>query len=207
MESIRPKIRKEWRPQFTTHCAQAPKSPSARGTKVPGPGFNLTRASQEGVTMKRSSRVCVMSAVSAILLGAVAVAPGAGRAGAAYDSLGTPAVDAAPARAADGDGRWVSKRRGLESVLGREVRTRVEQDVGRIIDLLADRNGQVQAAVIEFGGFMGIGTRKIAVEWPALRFEGEAKQPAVILEMTRDQLRTAPEYKPNEPAVVRRADE
>ena len=45
------------------------------------------------------------------------------------------------------------------------------------------RPGQVQAAVIEFGGFMGIGTRKIAVEWAALRFEGEAKQPAVILEM------------------------
>ena len=27
----------------------------------------------------------------------------------------------------------------LESVLGREVRTRVEEDVGRIVDLLADR--------------------------------------------------------------------
>ena len=103
-------------------------------------------------------------------------------------------------------GPWASKRRDLESVLGRDVRTRVEEDMGRIIDLLADRNGQVQAAVIEFGGFMGIGTRKIAVEWPALRFEVDGKQPQVILDMTRDQLRKAPEYKPNEPAVVRKAD-
>ena len=59
--------------------------------------------------------------------------------------------------------------------------------------------------MIEFGGFLGIGTRKIAVEWSALRFENDGKQPVVIVEMTRNQLRVAPEYKPSEPAVVRRA--
>ena len=97
-----------------------------------------------------------------------------------------------------------ARHRPLESVLGKEVRTRVEEDVGRIVDLLADRQGRVQAAVIEFGGFLGIGTRKIAVEWSALSFESDGKQPAVIVEMTRDQLRIAPEYKANEPAIVRR---
>lgn len=96
------------------------------------------------------------------------------------------------------------RRSQLESVLGREVRTRVEEDVGRIIDLLADRHGEVQAAVIEFGGFLGIGTRKIAVEWSALRFEKEGKRTTVIVDLTRDQLRVAPEYKPNDPAIVRR---
>jgi len=98
-----------------------------------------------------------------------------------------------------------TRRNQLESVLGREVRTRVEEDVGRVVDLLADRQGRVQAAVIEFGGFLGIGTRKIAVEWSALSFVIDGKQPVVIVEMTRDQLRVAPEYKPSEPAVVRRA--
>jgi len=83
----------------------------------------------------------------------------------------------------------------------------VEDGAGRIIDLLVDRNGQVRAAVIEFGGFLGIGTRKIAVEWSALSFERDGKQPQVILDMTRDQLRKAPEYKPNEPAVVRKANQ
>ena len=99
------------------------------------------------------------------------------------------------------------RRNQLESVLGKEVRTLVEEDGGRIIDLLADRNGRVRAAVIEFGGFLGIGTRKIAVDWSALRFEGDGKQTVVIVDMTRDQLRVAPEYKPNEPAVVRRLSE
>jgi hypothetical protein len=98
----------------------------------------------------------------------------------------------------------VAKGKRLESLMGVEVRTRVEESVGRIIDLLADRTGEVQAAVIEFGGFLGIGTRKIAVEWSALRLVGAGKQTIVILDVTRDELRLAPEYKPHEPTVVRR---
>jgi hypothetical protein len=143
--------------------------------------------------MRTSRRIYLIPALTMILLGH-AISPGAGQ------TRGDPAVQAADTLTP------VPKNNQLESVLGKEVRTRVEEDVGRIIDLLADRNGRVQAAVIEFGGFLGIGTRKIAVEWSALRFESDGK-PAVIVEMTRDQLRVAPEYKPSEPAVVRRASE
>ena len=108
---------------------------------------------------------------------------------------------------AEVEAQSATRRHSLESVLGREVRTRVEEDVGRIIDLLADRYGHVQAAVIEFGGFLGIGTRKIAVEWSALRFEQDGRKPVVIVELTRDELRVAPEYKQSDPAIVRRASE
>jgi hypothetical protein len=94
----------------------------------------------------------------------------------------------------------------LESLLGRELRTR-DEDPGRIIDILCDRDGLVRAAVVELGGFLGIGTRRIAVDWSMLKFDAGPKRPHVVLDMTRDQLRSAPEYKPGEPAVfVRRAD-
>lgn len=92
----------------------------------------------------------------------------------------------------------------LESVLGKEVRTAPEGDGGRIIDLLADGEGEVRAAVIEFGGFLGIGTRKIAVEWTAMRFVSDGSRLAILVDVSRDQLRAAPEYKPNDPAVVLR---
>src|SRR5436190_4971847 len=92
------------------------------------------------------------------------------------------------------------------SVLGIQVRTTTEEAMGRIIDLLADRDGKVVAAVIEFGGFLGIGTRKIAVEWSALRIETD-KSPVAILDVTGEQLRVAPEYKPDRPAAVFRANQ
>jgi PRC-barrel domain len=86
----------------------------------------------------------------------------------------------------------------VESVLGREVRTVRDEDGGRVIDLLFDDQGQVRAAVVEFGGFLGIGTRKIAVEWSAFRFAGQQ----ILVDVSRDQLRTAPEFKANEPPAV-----
>ena len=42
--------------------------------------------------------------------------------------------------------------------------------MGRIVDVLVDRRGQVRAAIIDFGGFLGVGSRKIAVDWSALHF-------------------------------------
>jgi hypothetical protein len=147
--------------------------------------------------MHYPSRIYVIPALSLVLLGQIASASARAQTG----------TDTDPVTLTADKSRAIVRYRQLESVLGKEVRTRVEQDVGRVIDVLADRQGRLQAAVIEFGGFLGIGTRKIAIEWPALSFESDGKQPVVIVDMTRDQLRVAPEYKPNEPAVVRRASE
>jgi hypothetical protein len=92
--------------------------------------------------------------------------------------------------------------RQLESLLGREVRTRVEGDSGRIIDLLTDRDGKLQAAVVEMGGFLGIGTRKIAIDWRSFNFSTPDPRSFVTLEVSREQLRLAPEYTGRENVVV-----
>jgi PRC-barrel domain len=92
----------------------------------------------------------------------------------------------------------------VESLLGREVKTR-DEDPGRIVDVLADGDGRVRAAVVELGGFLGIGTRKIAVDWSMLRFDSADKRQGVVIDVTRDQLRLAPEYKASEPVYMRRA--
>src|SRR5262245_53442033 len=135
---------------------------------------------------------------AAVLLAQIVAAPGSAQA---------PAGPApSDGDAAQGLTSLMSRNR-LDSVLGREVRTRVEEDVGRIVDILADRQSRVQAVVIEFGGFLGIGTRKIAVDWSALSFENDGKRPFAIVDLSRDQLRLAPEYRPNEqPMIVRTSD-
>jgi hypothetical protein len=74
--------------------------------------------------------------------------------------------------------------------------------MGRIVDVIVGRDGQIHAAIIDFGGFLGIGTRKIAVDWNALDFAPVGKPGAITLELTRNQVRLAPEYKRGEPVVV-----
>ena len=75
--------------------------------------------------------------------------------------------------------------------------------MGRIVDVIVDRAGQVRAAVIDFGGFLGVGSRKIVVDWNALHFGQIAnKGESITLELTKDQVKAAPEYKEDAPIVV-----
>lgn len=88
-------------------------------------------------------------------------------------------------------------------VLGRDVRSQTGEDMGRIVDIIVDRAGSVRAAVIDFGGFLGVGSRKIVVDWNALHFGRVAnKSDSITLELTKDQVTAAPEYKEDTPIVV-----
>src|SRR6201996_3708994 len=88
-------------------------------------------------------------------------------------------------------------------MLGRDVRSAANEDMGHIVDVIVDRSGTVRAAVIDFGGFLGVGSRRIVVDWAALRFGRVAdKTDSVTLELTKDQVKAAPEYKENTPLVV-----
>jgi sporulation protein YlmC with PRC-barrel domain len=90
----------------------------------------------------------------------------------------------------------------VSTILGKSVRSSAAEDMGRIVDIIVSRDGQVHAAIIDFGGFLGIGTRKIAVDWHALNFAPAGKPGSITLDLTRNQVRLAPEYKRGEPVVV-----
>jgi hypothetical protein len=88
------------------------------------------------------------------------------------------------------------------SILGKPVVDKENKQVGRVIDVLVDGSGEPQAAVLDFGGFMGVGNRTIAVHWAALHFDPEGPHP-VQLELTPDELKAVPEYRgSNKPAPV-----
>jgi sporulation protein YlmC with PRC-barrel domain len=90
----------------------------------------------------------------------------------------------------------------LESILGKNVISPTGEDMGRIVDIIVDRSGQVRAAIIDFGGFLGVGTRKIAVDWRLIRFPSDGKMDNVMVDLTSNQLRVSPVFKAGEPVVV-----
>jgi hypothetical protein len=93
----------------------------------------------------------------------------------------------------------VLKQQDIEPVLGRQVRSSAGEDMGRIVNVIVDRTGQVRAAIIDFGGFLGVGNRRIAVDWNAFHFGSAA---IITLDLTRDQVKAAPEYKDGRPLVL-----
>ena len=107
-----------------------------------------------------------------------------------------PAAPAAPASVT------ILNNHDVEGVIGREVVSAADENMGHIVDVIVDRSGQVRAAIIDFGGFLGVGSRKIAVDWSALHFPQAKPDPKIALELTRDQVKAAPEYQEGKPVVV-----
>ena len=91
----------------------------------------------------------------------------------------------------------------VEGILGKEVRSSVDENMGRIVNVVVDRNVQPRAAVIDFGGFLGMGSRKLAVDWNLLHFgpagDGRGR---ITVDLTADEVRAAPEYKEGKPVVI-----
>jgi len=120
-----------------------------------------------------------------------------------------PAAPAAPASsetpppaASTGTPATVLDDQQVTAILGKNVRSRNGEDMGRIVDVIVNRDGQVRAAVIDFGGFLGVGSRKVAVDWSALRFEPSGKPDRISVDLSRNSVRLAPEYKEGSPVVV-----
>jgi PRC-barrel domain len=150
-------------------------------------------------------------AVAAILL-AVSAVPWVAGAGSRYAQNAPPPADApkpadtpkeSPAPATpEPPSATILDPLTVQAVLGREVRSAADENMGRIVDVIVDLSGQVRAAVIDFGGFLGVGSRKIAVDWSILRFGAGEKADRVVVDLARAQVKAAPEYKDGKPVVV-----
>src|SRR5262249_29321854 len=77
---------------------------------------------------------------------------------------GTPApsVGNLPLKPNSGTPAVVLDDQEVSAILGKGVRSNADEDMGRIVDVIVGRDGRIHAAIIDFGGFLGIGTRKIA---------------------------------------------
>ena len=90
----------------------------------------------------------------------------------------------------------------LESVLGKRLAGASGENAGRIVDVLVDGTGQVRAAVVDYGGFLGIGSRKIAISWSDLRFAPDGSPNAVAVEIPPERLARAPQVVAGQPVAI-----
>ncbi|WP_158625915.1 PRC-barrel domain-containing protein [Arsenicitalea aurantiaca] len=71
------------------------------------------------------------------------------------------------------------------------------QVVGMISDVLVSDVGTVQDVIVDVGGFLGIGTRSVAVPYGQLRLELDANGNSfMVVDATREAIEALPEYQP-----------
>jgi hypothetical protein len=87
-------------------------------------------------------------------------------------------------------------------LLGRDVKGAGGEVVAQIANVLVDASGRPIAAILDYGGFLGVGKRRIAVAWRALSFAPGEGPGGIILGLDRNQLTNFPEYKPDQPVLA-----
>jgi len=77
-------------------------------------------------------------------------------------------------------------------LIGMKVEGSDGKNLGKIRDLVIDPDGDVEYAVLDFGGFLGIGDKYFAVPWDALQRTENGKK--IALDTTKRDLKKAPEF-------------
>ncbi len=90
----------------------------------------------------------------------------------------------------------------LTGLLGHIVVGDKAVELGRIVDLLVDTKGRVRAVVLDVGGFMGVGNRKVAVAWSALRFAAGDNGPVVSTEIQPERIKSWADYIVGRPVAI-----
>jgi hypothetical protein len=83
----------------------------------------------------------------------------------------------------------------VASILGKKVQSAGGEDLGRVVDVQADSGGRVRLVIIEYGGFLGVGNRRAAIDWGLLRFHPNDPERPLSLTVSTRQVQGTPEYR------------
>jgi sporulation protein YlmC with PRC-barrel domain len=81
-------------------------------------------------------------------------------------------------------------------LVGASVYNAQNENIGQIEDLIISSSGSVSTVVIGVGGFLGIGEKKVAMPYSALKAEkGDNNLLKIVVEGTRESLKAQPDFK------------
>lgn len=81
------------------------------------------------------------------------------------------------------------------AVIGTKVKNDNKDTVGSIEDLYVDGSGTIKTVVISVGGFLGVGSKDVAVKWSDLKQGRDGKSVVLTTSMSKDDLKALPDYK------------
>jgi sporulation protein YlmC with PRC-barrel domain len=112
------------------------------------------------------------------------------------------ASDAMPAEAA-----FIAAEAGhirATTLMGQPVYGPDDQSIGEVSDVVFDKEGGTRAALVDVGGFLGVGEKTVAIAFGDLQFAqaDEAAQAKVTVAMTKEELDQLPAYEVEDATVL-----
>ena len=81
------------------------------------------------------------------------------------------------------------------ALIGAKVYNANKETVGSVEDVYIDPKGAIDLVIVSVGGFLGIGTKNVAVNWSDIKYGRDGKSLLLTTGWTKDTLKAMPDYK------------
>jgi len=79
-------------------------------------------------------------------------------------------------------------------LIGLDVQSPEAKKVGDIGEVVLDKNGQAQGVVVDVGGFLGIATHPVLLNWKDVTISDQNGKTTAVVSLTKDKLEQMPAY-------------
>jgi sporulation protein YlmC with PRC-barrel domain len=81
------------------------------------------------------------------------------------------------------------------AVIGAKIKNENKDTVGTVQDMYIDGSGNVKTVVVSVGGFLGVGSKDVAVKWSDVKQTRDGKSVVLMTNLSKDDLKAMPDYK------------
>jgi sporulation protein YlmC with PRC-barrel domain len=128
-------------------------------------------------------------------------APAADGAGTTDGAAATTTADGTPATATDdttaADNSAVMNANGslnASKLIGLDVQSPEDKKVGDIGEVVLDKDGKVEGVVVDVGGFLGIATHPVLLDWKDVTLATQDGNDRAVVNLTKEKLEQMPAY-------------
>lgn len=79
-------------------------------------------------------------------------------------------------------------------LIGLDVQSPEDKKVGDIGEVVLDKGGQVQGVVVDVGGFLGIATHPVLLDWKDVKLANQDGKDRAVVNLTKEKLEQMPAY-------------
>jgi sporulation protein YlmC with PRC-barrel domain len=93
------------------------------------------------------------------------------------------------------------------TLMGQEIFGPGDESIGEVSDLVVQQDGETRAALVDVGGFLGVGEKEVAIPFDQIEVQPaqEGGEPRLSIAMTQEELEQLPAWE--DPAEMAAADE
>jgi sporulation protein YlmC with PRC-barrel domain len=118
-----------------------------------------------------------------------------GAMGAYAQTAPSPSPSPAPADRTVSTGDFNAKGdMAASALIGTKVRNANKESIGRINDIYLDKDAKVTDVVISVGGFLGVGSKDVAVKWSDITIGQEDNSVVLTTSLTKEALMALTDY-------------